>query len=101
MTPSRGAGTIARPRVPIHSARGTVACGIMPAIISEGRSMRIPVRVALASLVTMLSLLVAVTSYAASAPGSAGAKLASKCQQTIAKATAKFLAGRAKRIADR
>ncbi len=61
--------------------------------------MRIPVRVALASLVTMLSLLVAVTSYAASAPGSAGAKLASKCQQTIAKATAKFLAGRAKRIA--
>ncbi len=61
----------------------------------------------LASLPLSRSILVAAllalsavgTSVAASAPGSPGAKLASKCQQTIGKANAKFLAARAKRLA--
>jgi hypothetical protein len=58
-----------------------------------------PLRLAVFSLVAASSLAVAVPSFGASTPGSAGAKLAAKCQQTVAKATATFLAGRAKRIA--
>jgi len=58
-----------------------------------------PLRLSLAVFVVTSSLAAAVPSFGASAPGSAGAKLAAKCQQTVAKATAKFLAGRAKRLA--
>lgn len=61
--------------------------------------MLVPLRLAVALLAVISSLAVTAPSFGASTPGSAGAKLASKCQQTVAKATAKFLAGRAKRIA--
>jgi hypothetical protein len=71
----------------------------MHAITSEGRFMLAPLRRSVSLFVATLSLAVAVPSFGASTPGSAGAKLASKCQQTVAKATGKFLAGRAKRIA--
>ena len=47
----------------------------------------------------VLSVALVGTSLGASAPGSPGAKLASKCQQTIGKANAKFLAARGKRLA--
>lgn len=58
-----------------------------------------PLRLSLSLLAVTAALVAPVSTFGASVPGSAGAKLASKCQQTVAKATAKFLAGRAKRIA--
>jgi len=52
----------------------------------------------LAGLAVLLALTTGVVS-AQSTPGSAGAKKASKCQQTIGKANAKFLSQRLKRLA--
>lgn len=50
-------------------------------------------------LVAVLFALTASASSAQSPPGSAGAKAAAKCQQTIARVNAKFLAQRLKRLA--